>query len=250
MSSPVRALSLLCARPLHRDGDLQGLHGTATTQTCDGSRVARIKPGGKAHISFRRADPVRHVEANPTQPFHPRLGPGVVCLRVRALLQDEVTRDVTRRDSKTTCGGNEDVCVILAYALAIGERLGCARVRIGNAGHVFDAVAYNADQLVKSAELVLAAYRAGEIMDCAVGPSLSRLAQINPLRNTIGKPADDAIAILGLDSAHRFDHHLLVRTADRDEMDGISEPVLELQRLIATGNAHAPTGRAMAPVGG
>src|SRR5262245_19257438 len=87
-------------------------------------------------------------------------------------------------------------------------------------------------------------------MDGAIGPSLCCLAQINPPRNGIGEPAHDSIAVLRLNAAHCFDHHLLVRTDDRHEMDGVSETILALQRLIAAGNAHAPIGRAVALVSG
>src|SRR5262245_44699606 len=112
MSSPVGPRSLLSARSLHFHGDLQVLRGAAATQARDGGRIACIQAGSKAHIAFRGTDPVRHVETYPTEPLHPRLGPGVVCFCVRSLLQYEVTRDVTCRDGKVPCGGNEDVCVI------------------------------------------------------------------------------------------------------------------------------------------
>src|SRR5262245_31845400 len=202
--------SLLGARLLDLHGDLKGLHGSAAAQTRDGCRIARIQSSSKAHITFRWANAVCHVEANPSEPFHPRLGPGVVCISVRSLLQHEITRDVTRRYAETTCSGNEDVCVVLADALAVGEGFRCTRMRIGNPRYVLEAIGHNADQLVKPAKLILAAHRAGEIVDRFIGPGLRRLAQVNALRSGMGEVAHDSIAVLRLDGTNRFDVHLLV----------------------------------------
>ena len=54
----------------------------------------------------------------------------------------QVAGDVAGRHAERARGRDEDVGVVLAHALAVGQRLGGAGVGVGAAGHVVDAVAH------------------------------------------------------------------------------------------------------------
>src|SRR6185295_14426305 len=79
-----------------------------------------------------------------------------------------------------------------------------------------------------------------------VGPRLHRLLEEHARRRGFGEAGDDAVAILGLHRAAGLDDELLVAGIDGDEIDGVAEPILELQRRAGAAGVHRPIEDALA----
>ena len=74
-------------------------------------------------------------------------------------VEHQIARDVTSRDPEGAGRGDENVGVVLAYALAVGQRLGRAGARVGGARDILDPIAHGPDQVMQPRERVRAAAR-------------------------------------------------------------------------------------------
>ena len=164
----------------------------------------------------------------------------MVCLRCTLPAEHEIAGDVARRDGERARGGNEDVRVVLAHPLAVGQRLRRAGVHVGRARDVLDPVAHGTEQSVQLVERILAVHGLRQGTDGAVRLGLRRFPEEHARGRAVVQAGDHAIAVLRLDRATRLDHQLLVPPIDGEQMRGIAEAIPELQSRTGAARAHLP----------
>lgn len=98
-------------------GDFQSFAAPSGACSTDRGRAEIVEPDCDPHMSVRRADPVRWIEANPSKAFYMRLRPRMTGILGRyAVGPAKVPSDIPRREPERPRGGDKNMCDVLADA--------------------------------------------------------------------------------------------------------------------------------------
>lgn len=143
----------------------------------------------------------------------------------RGLGHQQVAGDVAGGDVGVAGGGDEDVGVVLADAVAGGEGLGGGGGGVGDAGLVGDAVADAGHEAVQPGDGAVG--RLGEGGDGGVGGGERGVAEEDAQRHRLLEAGDDAGVVGDVDGAAGGDLDGAVGAGDGQEVQPVAEAVAD-----------------------
>ena len=94
-----------------------------------------------------RADAVGDVEADPAEPVEPQLRPAMGrFMRLPIGISEQIARHIARRQAEQAGGGDQDMRMVLAHPLPLGQCFACGGVGMGGARRIDHRIRHRVGQ--------------------------------------------------------------------------------------------------------